>query len=125
MRREMKIELLYFDGCPSYRQALQNLEEVLAEEGIRATVELVKVSTPEEAEARRFLGSPTIQIDGVDLEGPEAVGSGIGLGCRVYIHNGHLSGWPSKEHIRAALAERLSSVRSQLERRRKEVNPNG
>lgn len=109
----MKIELLYFDGCPSYQQALQNLKEVLAEEGIDEAVELVKVSTSEEAEAHRFLGSPTIQIDGVDLEGPEAVGSGIGFGCRVYAHNGHLSGWPSKEQIRAALTGRLSSVTSQ------------
>jgi len=109
----MKIELLYFDGCPSYQQALQNLKEVVAEEGLDAIVELVKVSSPEEAEAWRFLGSPTIQIDGVDLEGPEAVDSGIGFGCRVYAHNGHFSGWPSKEHIRAALAGRLSSVTSQ------------
>ncbi|MBI3952195.1 MAG: DUF2703 domain-containing protein [Acidobacteria bacterium] len=109
----MKIELLYFDGCPSYQQALQNLKEVLVEEGLDVAVELVPVSSPEEAKARRFLGSPTIQIDGVDLEGPEAVGSGIGFGCRVYAHDGHLSGWPSKEHIRAALARRLSSMTSQ------------
>jgi len=106
----MKIELLYFDGCPSYQQALQNLKAVIDEERLDATVELVKVSSPEEAKARRFLGSPTIQIDGVDLERPEAVGSGIGFGCRVYAHNGHLSGWPSKEHIRAALAERQSTA---------------
>lgn len=110
----MKIELLYFDGCPSYQRALQNLKEVLAEEGIRAPVELVKVRSPEEANVRRFLGSPTIQIDGVDLEGPEAVGSGVGFGCRVYAHNGHLSGWPSKEQIRAALAGEQQHVTSAL-----------
>jgi hypothetical protein len=109
----MKIELLYFDGCPTYQRALQNLKEVLAEEGINAPVELVEIRSPEEAEAQRFLGSPTIQIDGVDLEGPEAVGSGVGFGCRVYTHNGHLFGWPSKERIRAALTGRLSSVTSQ------------
>lgn len=105
----MKIELLYFDGCPSDQQALQNLKEVIAEDRLDATVELVKVSSPEEADARRFLGSPTIHSDGVDLEGPEAVGSGIGFGCRVYAHDGHLFGWPSKEHMRAALARRLTS----------------
>jgi hypothetical protein len=100
----MKIELLYFDGCPSYQQALQNLEEVIAEEKLDATVELVKVNSPAEAHARRFLGSPTIQIGGVDLEGPEAVGSGVGFGCRVYAHEGRLSRWPPKEALRAALA---------------------
>ncbi len=100
----MKIGLLYFDGCPSYQQALQNLEEVIAEEGLGVTVELVRVNSADEARARGFLGSPTIQISGIDLEGPIAAGSGIGLGCRVYAYKGRLSAWPSKEQIRTALS---------------------
>jgi hypothetical protein len=68
-----------------------------------AIVELIHVASAEEAERLRFLGSPTIQIDGVDLEGPEAEGSGLGFGCRVYEDGGQMRGWPSKEQIRAAL----------------------
>ena len=45
----MKIEVLYFDGCPAYRTAKKALREVLAEEGIEAEVELVAVNTDEEA----------------------------------------------------------------------------
>ena len=53
--------------------------------------------------AQRFLGSPTIQIDGIDLEGPSAQDAGVGFGCRVYNEGGELRGWPSKEQIRNAL----------------------
>lgn len=106
----MKIELLYFDGCPSYEHALRNLREVVAEEGLDASVELIKVTSAEEAERLRFLGSPTVQIDGVDLEGPEAASTGVGFGCRVYEDGGQMRGWPSKEQIRAALKGRFQQT---------------
>ncbi len=106
----MKIEVLYFEGCPSWRRALENLFEVLAEEGIEATVEQVPIASPEEAEVRGFLGSPTIRLNGVDLEGQEAANSGVGFGCRVYVdEEGRVSGWPSKAQIRAALRQVLTS----------------
>lgn len=106
----MKISLLYFDGCPSYEHALRNLREVITEEGFDTSIELIHVASPEEAERLRFLGSPTIQIDGVDLEGPEAVSKGVGFGCRVYEDGGQMSGWPSKEQIRAALKGRFQQT---------------
>ncbi len=103
----MKIKLLYFDGCPSYEYALRNLREAIAEEAMDTIVELINVTSPEQAERLRFLGSPTIQIDDVDLEGPEAVNAGVGYGCRVYGDDGQMRGWPSKEQIRAALRARF------------------
>ena len=106
----MKVRLLYFDGCPSYEHALRNLREVIAEEELHTIVELINVTSPEEAERLRFLGSPTIQIDDVDLEGPEAVNSGVGYGCRVYEDGGQMRGWPSKEQIRAALSARFQEA---------------
>ncbi|MCI0421820.1 MAG: DUF2703 domain-containing protein [Acidobacteria bacterium] len=106
----MKIELLYFDGCPSYEHALRNLREVIADEGLEASVELINVTSAEDAERLRFLGSPTIQVDGVDLEGPGAVKTGIGFGCRVYEDGGQMRGWPSKEQIRAALKGRFQQT---------------
>jgi len=106
----MRIELLSFDGCPSYEYALRNVREVIADEGLDASVELINVTSAEEAERLRFLGSPTIQIDGVDLEGPEAVNTGVGYGCRVYEEGGVMHGWPSKEQIRAALRGRFQKT---------------
>ena len=106
----MRIRLLYFDGCPSYEHALHHLRDAISEEGLEASIELVHVKSPEEAERLGFLGSPTIQIDGVDLEGPAALEKGAGFGCRVYKGDGQMRGWPSKEQICAALRSRLQKA---------------
>lgn len=99
----MKAELFYFDDCPSYRQAEANLKEALRSEGLPETVEMVEVTSEEDAQRKRFIGSPTIRIDGVDLEGPEADAKGYGYGCRVYSSHGGFAGWPSVERMRQAL----------------------
>ncbi len=65
----MQIEVLYFDGCPSYRTAEKTLREVLAKEGMEAEVDMVAVNNDEEAQRLRFPGSPTIRVDGQDLPG--------------------------------------------------------
>lgn len=105
----MKIQFLYFEGCPSYQHALENLNAVLSEQGMNANVEMVHVTSPAEAEQFNFLGSPTIQINGIDLEGTDAIKSGVGYGCRMYRNGDQMRGWPSKEHIRTALNKLLQS----------------
>ena len=47
----MKIDLLYFDGCPSWQPGLDNLKSALALEGIQAEISLVKVRDNGEADA--------------------------------------------------------------------------
>jgi hypothetical protein len=101
----VKVRVLFFEGCPSYTQAIENVRGALTEAKINADIELIKVSSREEALAQQFLGSPTIQINGVDLEGPNAQSAGVGFGCRVYNQGGKLQGWPSKEQIRSAILE--------------------
>ena len=99
-----KIEFLYWSDCPSHPQAWQRLEGVLAEEGIEAEIERIEVLTDEDAERLDFHGSPTIRVDGVDVD---AVGAGqmpVALACRVYrLENGRFSPVPSKDMIRRAL----------------------
>ena len=102
----MKLELYYFDGCPSYKQAAENLRKALRLEGLGEHVAMVPVESDADAQAKRFIGSPTMRIDGVDVEGFEAEGNGYGYGCRVYGDNGKTAGWPSVEKIRGALVER-------------------
>lgn len=100
----MTIELLYWDGCPSYPEALELLEAVLAERGVDAAVELRRVETDEEAQALRFPGSPTIRIDGrdVDAAGAEARPA---LTCRIYyLPDGRVSPIPSREQLEEALS---------------------
>ena len=102
----MTIELFYFDGCPSWKQALENIERALQEEGLEAEVKTTRVESEADAQAKRFIGSPTIRIDGVDLEGPQAEEKGYGFGCRVYSYDGRYAPYPSVEQIRAALRQR-------------------
>jgi hypothetical protein len=99
----VKIKVLYFDGCPSYQTALENLRAVIAEEDLPAQIELVQVCSSEEAKRHQFFGSPTIQINDLDLEGLGTQDVLADLGCRVYSEQGELRGWPSKELIRSAL----------------------
>jgi len=96
----MKIDILYFDGCPTYRAAEKTLRETLVEEGIEAEVELVAVDTDEEARRLGFPGSPTIRLDGRD---PFPEQEERGLGCRVYATSEGMKGSPTAEMIRAAL----------------------
>lgn len=93
----MKIRILYFDGCPSYESAVASLREVVAEQNLEAEIELVRVSSREEAVAQLFLGSPTVQINGVDIEGLKVRMKESDLCCRLYNEEGALRGWPSRE----------------------------
>ncbi len=92
-----KIEFLYFEGCPSYKKALDYLKEIIDEEKIDAKIELVLVESPEDAQEVGFQGSPSIKINGEDMEGKQ---NGYSFTCRIYNIDGALTGIPSKEYIR-------------------------
>ncbi len=100
----MKLEILYFDGCPTYRAAEKTLRGVLAREDVEAAIELVAVNTDEEAQRLRFPGSPTIRVDGEDLF-PVPERAGYALGCRIYATPEGLWGSPTAEMVWASLAE--------------------
>ncbi len=91
-RSAVKIELYYFDDCPSYERARENLKEALRWEGLAQKVEMVLVASEADAQVQRFIGSPTIRINGIDIEGPEAEEKGYGYGCRIYAQNGRSAG---------------------------------
>lgn len=98
----VQVELLYFDGCPSYRALRPRVEQMLAERGL-AGLELVPITSAEEAEARRFLGSPTLRVQGRDVE-PGAEGrTDFGMTCRIYRSAEGLRPTPSDDVIGAAL----------------------
>lgn len=98
----MELEILYFDGCPTYRVANETLKRVLAEEGIAAEIRMVAVNTDEEATRLRFPGSPTIRVDGRDLF-PTGGREDWRLGCRVYFTPEGLKGHPTAEMLKKAL----------------------
>ena len=79
----MKIEILYFEGCPNHEPADRAVREVLAEIGVEAEVEHVNVSDEATAQRVKFPGSPTIRVDGEDVTPPEEDDQ-YSLRCRVY-----------------------------------------
>src|SRR5829696_4523961 len=101
----MKVEGLYFDGCPTYEAATKTLRAVLAEEDLESDIELVAVNRDEEARRLRFPGSPTIRVDGRDLF-PAPERDQWRLGCRVYATAEGLKGSPTTEMLREALKRR-------------------
>ena len=98
----MRIELLYFGGCPTYRNAAEDVRRVLAETSVEAELELVEVNSDEEARRLGFPGSPTLRIDGRDpFPVPERDEGG--LTCRVYATPEGMKGTPTAAMIREAL----------------------
>jgi hypothetical protein len=100
----VQIELLYWDGCPSYPEAKAMLEDVLARRGIDAPIRMREVTTDDEARALRFPGSPTIRIDGRDVDAAGADGRPA-LTCRIYyLPDGRVSPVPTREQLEAAVS---------------------
>lgn len=107
----MTIELLYFDGCPSYEAFLSRLHELLAQAGVDAPVLERRAESDEAALQDRFLGSPTVRIDGLDVEPGATQRVDSGLKCRLYSTPDGLRGTPADEWVLDAL-ERLAGKRS-------------
>jgi hypothetical protein len=99
----MKVELLWWEGCPSHPETLEDLNRVLREEGVQADVDLVEVETDEQARMEHFPGSPTVRLDGVDAV-PPAETEPFSLTCRVYkLRDGRISATPDPEDLREAV----------------------
>lgn len=99
----MRIDLLYFDGCPAWEAALSNLKAALAAEGLEAEIQFIKLEDNEDATRLRFLGSPSFQVNGVDLWHEER--KRYNLSCRVYATPQGLKGAPTIEMLRKKLHE--------------------
>lgn len=96
--------LRYFDGCPHWRTLHDRQRQVLREEGLLDVEPILElVETAEDAERLRFVGSPTILIEGRDPFGEAE--DGFGLSCRVYMTPDGLAGSPTLDQLRAALRE--------------------
>ena len=100
----MRVELLWWEGCPSYPQALDELKDVLRAEGLDPeAVQMREVESDEQAERERFPGSPTIRVDGEDLL-PHGEGRPSGLTCRVYrLRDGRPSPTPDPADVQDAI----------------------
>jgi hypothetical protein len=101
----MKIEVLYVPNCPNHAAAVERLRAILSPESFQAHVDEVLVGDAPMAQALRFPGSPTIRVNGRDVE-PQTEPTSFGIMCRLY-SNG--SGVPS-QHILLAAIEKARSA---------------
>ena len=99
----MRVELLWWEGCPSTERARELVQRVLEEEGLDpAAVELREIETEADARSEAFVGSPTIRVGGEEVA-PEP-GEPAALTCRVYhLRDGRVSPVPDPEDVRDAI----------------------
>lgn len=100
----MKVEVFYFDGCPSYEALMPRLRELMAVVGVDAPVELRHVESVQAAKRERFLGSPTLRVNGEDVDPTARERTDFGLKCRLYPSPGALRGTIPDEYVVAALS---------------------
>src|ERR1035441_2314236 len=100
----MKIELLHFDGCPNHEALLPRLRKLLAHAGIPAEIDFRRVTGDDEAQRERFLGSPTVRVDGHDIEPDAELRTDYGMKCRLYRTPAGLSGQPPQECLQIGRA---------------------
>ena len=94
----VKLEVLYFDGCPSHEALMPRLRDLMARAGVDAPVELKRVASAEAAERERFLGSPTLRVDGRDVDPGAGERTDFGSKCRLY---------PSADGLRGMVPDEL------------------
>ena len=98
------VEVLTFEGCPHAEPALELVKRVLADSGVGATVRRVDVPDADAAAAQRFLGSPTIRVNGRDIEPGVAERDQYVLSCRIYRPDSGITGAPDEQWLREALS---------------------
>jgi len=101
----VKVEVFYVDGCPNHQPTVERVNELLQEYRLTGNVSEVPVTDSASAIALRFLGSPTIHVNGVDVEPSSRTSCQFGLMCRMYLHGSRREGVPPVELIRGALLE--------------------
>lgn len=107
MRETPRVEVLWWRGCPSWEEAIQLTREEVAAAGLDpGALEVSEITTEGAAQREAMPGSPTIRVDGRDIQPPGD--NPIGLTCRVYRRrDGRTSPLPDRADIRDALTRAL------------------
>lgn len=98
------VEVLGFPGCPNLESTLELVRRAAASVGVPAEIRVVDVESPDAAERLRFLGSPSVRVDGRDVEPGAQARDSFALACRVYETPMGRGGLPDESWVVAALA---------------------
>ena len=108
----VQIEILAREDCPNRGMALVVVERVVDETGIPAQIDVVEVASDEDAEAYRVLGSPTVLVDGRDVDPQPSLHADFSVDDRIYRTERGPCGWPDAEWIRDALLRAVAQTTS-------------
>ena len=100
-----RVEILYFESCPNHESVRALVERLARELDVQPAIELVEVVDADAAVAHRFLGSPTVRVDDVDVEPGAEKRRDFTFSCRIYHSDGRASEQPAESWIRDALIE--------------------
>lgn len=103
--RRPRVEILYFEGCPNHEPALALVERVAAALGVEPEIELVEVPDTESAARHRFLGSPTVRVNGRDVEPGAEERRDFAFSCRIYRGESGVAEQPQESWVHDALLE--------------------
>ncbi|MGH2986777.1 MAG: DF family (seleno)protein [Solirubrobacterales bacterium] len=109
MARVPEVELLWWQGCPSAEPAIELVREEMQRLGLMPEALVVReILGDADAERDAFVGSPTIRVDGRDVQEPNE--EPVGLTCRVYrLRDGRVSALPDRADVKAALAAAIEA----------------
>lgn len=99
----MIVEMLHTEACPHATAYLPRLRQLVVDTGLTTSVQTRLVADPEQAQRERFLGSPTIRVDGRDVDPDANRRRDYGLSCRIYVSPAGVSGTPPDEWVLAML----------------------
>ena len=101
-----RVEILYFEGCPNHEPARALVDRLAGELRVEPEIELIQVADPEAAVKLRFLGSPTVRVNGVDVEPGAEERRDFAFSCRIYRREvGNAAEQPQESWVRDALIE--------------------
>jgi hypothetical protein len=101
--RRPVIEVLHVADCPNYPAVLALVERVRAKLGIDAELRTTLIADQAAAQRARFPGSPTVRVDGRDIEPGSEPAAEYTVACRLYRHEHRLAGQPEERWVREAL----------------------
>ncbi len=101
----MTIDILYFEGCPNHASTVERVREVVRDMNATAVVREIEVNDAEDAARLRFFGSPTVQVDGVDIDPAVRGRQDYSFSCRMY----GKTGTPSRDLIEQAVRARMGA----------------
>ncbi len=101
----MKIELFVFEGCPNSDPTEKLIRETVSKLGVDGEIEVVKVADNDDAVAKKFLGSPSVRVNGKDLEIEENETTQYSMRCRIYRTDEGQAGVPSRSLLKKRLQE--------------------